>query len=185
MTESVDTASRDVNLYLNRNPQNHIKDGEPRALYWESYRRKYEEIKGKLIPGTQVPLTERVCILANNNLGPHDFDLRKKDWQTMNSVEAAGISACVYFSDNPHETCGAIMDRDLKRQDAVYSAPVSEVLAAGWVPVFAPTPNQPLHLRIIPTELVGSEPKQPPIKLRRDLVEVFKKNKVRRSSHPS
>lgn len=170
------------NLYLERSSDNYIRNGEPRALYWASYREKYESIKEQIVSGSQVPVGESVCILANNRLQPHDFDLRRKDRQPVGKMDQPGISAHVHFSDNPHEVCGAIMDRDLKRQDAVYIASVNETVNAGWKPIFAPTPNQPLHVRLVPTELVGSDPEQPAMKLRRGVVEVFNKKKIRRST---
>lgn len=171
------------NVYVDRSPGNIIYEGEPRALYWENYRKKYLELKDVLKSGEQVPTSESICIIANNCLNPHNFDLRKKDRQPIGEVVKPGISAHINFSDNPHEVCGAVMDRDLKRQDCIYVASVLDVVDAGWIPILAPTPNQPLHVRLVPIYLVGNDPEQPAMILRNKLVEVFNKNKIRRSAH--
>lgn len=171
------------NLYLKRSPDNYILDGEPRALYWASYRKKYVALKELIVPGNQVPLNECLCIVAKNLLQPNDFDLKRKDRMSFAGVERPGKSAHVFFSENPHEVCGAIMDRDLKRQDAIYVAFAKDIVNAGWIPIFAPTPNQPLHIRLVPTEFVGNDPQQPAIKLRKMIVDIFCRKKIRRSTY--
>lgn len=168
------------NLYKDRDPRNHISDGEARALYWIDYRETYERLLERLEPGKIIPLSESICFMANNCLRPQDFDLRrKKDFSTIGLVESPGVSAHILFSTNPYIICGAIMDRDLKRQDAIYIASAREIAGVSWAPIYAPTPNQPLHVRLVPSKLIGSEPQQAPIELRKALSAVFDKNKLR------
>jgi hypothetical protein len=177
-----DSKKGKINSYLNRDPLNFIKDGEPRALYWKPYRNKYEKLKEKLNPGEEIKEGE-ICLMGFNNLKPDDFHLRKKDRAPAGIVTDSGKSAHIKFTDDPHIVAGAIMDRDLRRQDAVYFADVSEVKNAGWSVVYAPLENQPLHTRLVPDRLVGDKlSPQPPLELRSRLAEIFSRKKIRKSS---
>lgn len=170
------------NKYLHRDPRNFIEIGEPRALYWYSYREKFNELQNQLHFGERLEKTDlEICFMANNLLIPQSFDLRKKDRNPIQGFIYPGISAHIKFSDNIHETCGAIFDRDAKRQDCMYTTTVSEINMADYHVYYLPLNNLPLHVRLVhEAHLQNPELDQVPIKFRRQITEIFSTNKIRR-----
>ncbi len=167
------------NLYLERDPRNHIVDGEPRALYWWEYRETFERLKGILTPGEKIPQNLSITYVGNNRLNPFHFDIRKQDRTEVYNCPP-GISAHITFSTNIHVVCGAIFDRDRRRQDHLYIIPrASMLLSVNYVAIYLPTPNAPLHIRIVHNDhLINPRLHLPPFKDRRGLAELFTRYKV-------
>jgi hypothetical protein len=163
------------NLYTNRDPRNFYFDGDPRALYWYKYRLTHFLLRDSLkegqridipawIPGEfpeELPLHSfkimqgcpqydiPIVIVGNGKLNPFIFDIRKKDRTEINGFNIPGKSATIAFSYNLAETCGAIFDRDCRRQDHLYISPISKIEECNYSVYCIPTPNQPLHVRLI------------------------------------
>ena len=167
------------NLYKVRDPKNFIHDGEPRALYWLPYREKYNELITKLTPTKPIPEDVPVMIVGNNSLNPFHFDLKKKDRFPLFGFDSPGISAHIAFTDNFHIACGAIFDRDCRRQDHLYIIPRSDMFSEiNYSVIYLPTPNTPLHVRIVhKTHLENPEIHLPPFEDRTKLAELFTKYK--------
>ncbi len=173
--------NRKDNLYINRNPLNHIDDGEPRALYWYKYRTVFDQLKDELIDGSEIPVRLKVVIVGKNNLRPEDFDTRNKDRNPLGGCYFPGKSAHIWFSDNLHEVCGAIFDRDAKRQDAMYEASVLDINNTGYKVFYAPAPNLPLHVRLVSvTHIENQYAHLPQFSQRKAICELFRSKKKRR-----
>lgn len=172
--------TKEHNLYLDRDPRNYIKDSEPRAFYWIEYRKTYFALKNSLTIGSIIPAHLPVLLIGNNRLNPFHFDLKKKDREPINGISLPGISAHIGFTDNIHLACGAIFDRDKRRQDHLYLIPsASQLEEIGYLPIYLPTPNQPLHLRIVHQHhLQNPNLHLPPFKARIKLAELFSKYKI-------
>ncbi len=194
----------EVNLYQNRDPRNHIMDGEPRSLYWYRYRETYGLLKNHLKIGKKIysPLRlhdvvspdvflSRFCVneeynlfdlpivfVGNNLLTPFSFDVKKKDRAVVDGVEFPGISATIGFTDNLAETCGGIFDRDCRRQDRMYCTTVGQIEECNYSVYYLPTENQPLHVRLV-HDIHESNPIEhlPPFKDRGLLAETFSQGK--------
>lgn len=168
------------NLYLNRDPRNRIKDGEPRALYWWNYRQTFEKYKGSLRTGEEVDINLPILLMGNNILQPFHFDLKKKDRMRIENCVLPGKSAHIAFTDNIHEASGALFDKDSKRQDHLYILPSGKELAEiGYYVCYLPTPNQPLHVRLVhQSQIDDSDLEQPPFKYRKMAAELFNRYKV-------
>ncbi len=164
-----------INLYQNRDSRNYIEEGEPRALYWYKYREVYSLLRESLQPGkkispiiqlyndlpSDIPITKYpldleenifeipIVYMGNNFLSPFSFDIKKKDRSTLLGIEYPGISATIAFSENISETCGAIFDRDCKRQDRMYCIPISKIEECNYSVYYLPTENMPLHVRLV------------------------------------
>lgn len=145
MTES----NRSGNAYENRDPRNHIKDWEPRALYWYPYRERYMQLQGRLRVGQPIPRGLSICVVGNNSLNPFAFDLRRQDRSQIHGFKLPGKSAHISFSDDRHIICGAIFDRDARRQDHIYTADTDSLARIGYTSYYLPTDNQPLHVRLV------------------------------------
>ncbi len=169
------------NKYIERDPRNYILDGEARALYWWVYRQKFDNLKSQLRFGERLTMDLDICVMANNLLKAEDFDLRKVDRKAIHNFTYPGISAHIKFSDDIHEVCGAIFDRDAKRQDCMYTANIFNINTAGYHVYYLPLDNQPLHVRLVhETHLQNPELDQVPIKFRRQVTEIFSTNKIRK-----
>lgn len=171
----------EYNLYAHRDSRNYIKDGEPRALYWHSYRETFERLKYLLRLGEKIPAMVSVCLIANNLLRAEDFDLRNKDRSPIGGFSIPGISAHISFTSNKHEACGGILDRDCKRQDRLYILEEAGDLAqCNYYAYYLPTPNQPLHIRLV-HQIHFEDPniRQVPFKYRKGVAELFSRGKIR------
>lgn len=168
------------NLYLNRDPKNYIRDGEPRALYWHPYRETFEQLKNVLEKGQPIPDSLPIMLIGNNKLSPFHFDIRKKDRSPIGNFSIPGISAHIAFTQNPHVACGALFDRDCRRQDHLYVIPQAGLIAPiNYQAIYLPTPNQPLHARIV--HLKHQEDPDlhlPPFNDRERLAQLFSQYKI-------
>lgn len=168
------------NKYIERDPRNYILDGEARALYWYCYRERFYSLKKELQVGKTIRTDLDVCLVSNNLLKPQDFDLRKVDRSEIDGFTFPGVSAHIKFTSNLHEACGAIFDRDAKRQDCMYTARVDRVQETGYQVYYVPLHNQPLHVRLVHLEHIQNpELDQVPIRFRREIAEVFSARKCR------
>lgn len=168
------------NKYTERDSRNYIEDGEARALYWYCYRERFNSLKKELQIGKTIRADLDVCLVSNNLLKPQDFDLRKVDRSVIGSFVYPGVSAHIKFTNNLHEACGAIFDRDARRQDCMHIARVDLIERAGYETYYLPMPNQPLHVRLVHWEhLQNPELDQVPIRFRREIAEIFSAKKCR------
>jgi hypothetical protein len=197
---------RQENRYQNRDARNYIKEGEPRALYWYKYRETYNFIKKYISQGCVISsplkidqvlssdtflsnyvdnqdetlLDVPIIFVGNNKLKPFDFDIRKKDRCIVNSFNYPGKSCTIGFSDNLPEICGAIFDRDSKRQDRMYITTISQIENCNYSVYYLPMKNQPLHVRLVHrNHIIDPEIHLPPFKDRKNLAETFSINKIR------
>jgi len=193
------------NLYVNRDPRNYIVDGEPRALYWHNYRETYQIIKDQLhkgkkvmlpfilplSPNSELPIAKYfdlenftlsdipIALIGNNLLKPFSFDVRKKDRTSIDGVNFPGKSATLAFSYNLSETCGGIFDRDCRRQDHLYITTANTISECNYSLYWLPTPNQPLHVRMV-HKIHEENPEEhlPPFSDRTSLAEAFSLGKI-------
>ena len=168
------------NLYQNRDPRNFIHDGEPRALYWWDYRETFERLKEVLVIGEEIPSRLPIAYVGNNKLNPFHFDLKKKDRTPLDGFLYPGVSAHIAFSGNIHIACGAIFDRDRRRQDHLYIVPQASMLHdIGYHAFYLPTPNAPLHIRLVHENYISNpELHLPPFKDRKELATLFSQYKI-------
>lgn len=137
-------------VYTDRDPRNNIVDGEPRALYWYQYRRAYELLRDRLVAGQPVDNDLPVIVIARSMPLPTDFDLTRGDRAIIGDFITPGISMHIAFTDNCSVACGAIFDRLNRSNEHLYYLPdTSGLLEIGYVPYYLPTPNQPLHIRVV------------------------------------
>lgn len=175
-----DLPTGEDDLYNSRDPRNHIHEGEPRALYWYAYRQMYDCLKEGLVPGQEVPDGLEIMLVENNSLRAEDFDLRRKDRGPLGAVFVPGKSAHICFTYNLHEACGAIFDRNSKRQDRLYRANTAGINDANFVVIHCPTPNLPLHVRIVHSDhLLDSSLETTPHRDRQMLARLFSQGKIR------
>ncbi len=172
--------SKQPNLYRNRDSRNFIHDGEPRALYWWEYRETFKNLKEVLVVGEEIPPHLPVSYVGNNKLNPFHFDLRKKDRAPLGNFPYPGISAHIAFSENIYVVCGAIFDRERRRQDHLYIIPRADMLTAiGYHAFYLPTPNTPLHIRLVHEAHINNpELHLPPFKSRKELAALFSQYKI-------
>ena len=191
------------NLYQERDPRNYITANEPRALYWNKYRRTYELLKYHLSPARKISsqifidsnveediflsnfflddnlFAVPIVLVGNNLLTPFNFDIRKKDRTPILGVETPGISATIGFSSNLPETCGGIFDRDCRRQDRMYCTTVKRIEECNYSVYYLPTENQPLHVRLIhKVHEVNPSEHLAPFKDRELLAQTFSEGRV-------
>lgn len=168
------------NSYDNRDPRNYINDGEPRALYWAPYRETYEKLKGDLEPGRYVPDKLPIMLIGNNSLNPFHFDIKKKDRVPLCNFYPPGVSGHLSFTNNLHIACGAVFDRDSRRQDHLYIVPRADLFEEiNYHVVYLPTLNQPLHVTIVHQDHIENpEVHLPPFHDRTKLAELFSKYKI-------
>ena len=168
------------NSYNNRDPRNYINDGEPRALYWAPYRETYERLKEYLEPGRYAPDNLPIMLVGKNCLTPFYFDIKNKDRVSLYDFYAPGVSGQLSFTNNLHIACGAIFDRDSRRQDHLYVVPRVDLFEEiNYHVVYLPTPSQPLHVRIVHQNHIDNpETHLPPFYDRTKLAELFSKYKI-------
>lgn len=194
-------------LYETRDPRNYIEDGEPRALYWYAYRGTYNVLKDYLACGREVsstvelddylppdsflseffnpsedcPCTYSIPILLvrNSLLQPFSFDPRGKDRVELCDVKSPGISATIGFSKNKGEVCGALFDRDCRRQDHLYLTTIDRIIECNYSVIYLPTPNQPLHVRIVHNDhLKDPSIHLPPFNDRERICRLFQEGRI-------
>ncbi len=168
------------NPYVTRNPENYIHDGEPRSLYWAPYRETYERLRGILRPAEPVSGDLPIMLVGNNSLNPFHFDIRKKDRVPLCGFLAPGISGQIAFTQDPHIACGAIFDRDCRRQDHLYIVPRARLFEEiNYIIISLPTLNQPLHVRIVhKNNLEDPDIHLPPFSDRTKLAELFSAHRI-------
>ena len=167
-------------VYTNRDPRNGIIDEEPRAFYWYQYRRTYQLLKPCLTLHQPVKPQLPVIIIGRSELKPTDLDLTKADREPIGGFIFPGISMHIAFTDNCYAACGAIFDR-LKRQgEHLFFLPdTKKLLETGYTPYYVPTPNLPLHLRIVHKgHLKDPDLHMVPFLARKSLAEYLKEFKV-------
>ncbi len=161
---------------------NFRKDGEPRALYYWSYRETYTKVKDRLVLGQIIPADLDVLYVGNSSLLPTYFDLRKVDREPLGTSgysSLPGKSAHVAFDESIGVICGALFDRSCRRTDHAYKIPAKDLIDLGFFPVYCPTPNTPLHLRVIhSTHFEDPNAKDIPYKAKVVLAEVLQKHKI-------
>ena len=168
------------NLYLNRDSRNRIHGDEPRALYWWEYRETYEKYKRELVFGSEIDVKIPILFVGNNTLQPFHFDLKRKDRAPIDGCVSPGKSVHIAFTRNIHVASGALFDKDAKRQDHLYIIPNGiEIKNLGYFACYLPTPNQPLHTRLIHESQVDNPNlEQPPYKYKKLIAELFNNYKV-------
>ena len=161
---------------------NFRKDGEARALYYWSYRETYAKVKNRLVLGQIIPADLDVIYVGNNSLLPTSFDLRKVDREplgTLGHSVLSGKSAHIAFDDGMGVICGALFDRKCRRTDHAYKISARELMDLGFFPVYCPTPNTPLHLRVVhSTHLKDPNARDIPYKAKVSLVEALQQRKI-------
>lgn len=146
----ITTYSLRQDVYTDRDPKNTIVDDEPRALYWHQYRRTYELLKGHLIPGQPVDNELPVIVVGRSEPIPTDFDLTKGDRESIGGFIYPGVSMHIAFTDNCYAACGALFDRLRRPCEHLFFLPNTKgLIEIGYTPYYLPTPNQPLHLRVV------------------------------------
>lgn len=161
---------------------NYREDGDPRALYYWEYRKKYMEVKDKLSIGDMVPDDLDIMYVGNNTLLATSFDLRKVDRVKLGEeghLMLPGKSAHIAFSRDIDTICGALFDRGCRRTDHVYILPARELLKLDFIPIYAPTPNTPLHVRVVhATHFENPEARDIPYKSKVKLTKLLQKYKI-------
>lgn len=167
-------------VYTNRDSRNRIVDGEPRALYWYQYRRVFQLLKSCLIFGQPIKAQLPVIIVGRNEPKPTDFDLTKADRESIESFIFPGTSMHIAFTDNCYSACGAIFDRLRRPGEHLFFLPdTKKLIEIGYTPYYLPTPNQPLHLRVVhKSHLVNPTLHMVPFQARKNLAEYLKEFKV-------
>ncbi|MCL4415319.1 MAG: hypothetical protein M1365_01250 [Actinobacteria bacterium] len=164
------------------NGTNYRLDGEGRALYYWPYRETFDKVRNRLHVGQIIPSDLDVLYVGNNSLLPTSFDLRKTDRQSMGATgysHLPGKSAHVAFSGNMDVICGALFDRKCRRTDHAYKVSAKELMELGFFPVYAPTPNTPLHLRVIhSTHMKNASALDIPYKAKVSLVELLQDHRI-------
>ena len=173
-------SEQQTNWYINRDPRNRINYGDPRALYWHQYRTAYEAVRSRLSPGQPRPPDLPVLFLGNNTLNGFNFDIRKKDRAPIMGFNFPGKSVSIGFSNDIHVVSGAILDKDAKRQDHLFIVPRADLFQElGYAVVYLPTPNQPLHCRIVHSMHIQNPSMHlPPFRDRVALAKLFQQHKV-------
>jgi hypothetical protein len=102
----------------------------------------------RLRPGTPLPDSE--IIVIGSGTTPGSFVLRPGiDTRSIGSVTIPGKSASIATDLTLQHEILRMFGRLLKALDRISGAFVEDVRAAGFDVVYAPTPNNPRHVRII------------------------------------
>ena len=80
---------------------------------------------------------------------PGKFKLRPGDSAPLEGVTAPGKSASIGIDLTPEKEVLQAFGRQAQKGDIVIGASVKDIRAAGFDVVYAPTPNNPLHVRIV------------------------------------
>ncbi len=167
------------NRYTNRDDRNFINQGDPRALYWFEYRKKYEELMDVLQIGETISDGIPIIYVGNNNLTPFHFDLRIKDRLEISGLKLPGKSCHIQFSEELPIICGALFDRNVRRQDHAYFALPEQLREINYYPFYLPLPNQPLHIRLVnQAHIEDPNLHMPPFSDRIKLSELFKSQEI-------
>jgi len=171
---------------------NHRLDGEARALYWGTYRERYNQVRDVLTPGQLITPDSDIVVamIGNSTLNWNSLDLKSQDRIPLAGVSYPGKSAHIDFTDslnpdidlstiNLDMLCDAILNRkQARRTDHLYAATVAEIEAAHYKVYYTPQPNHPLHLRLVhATQAVDDPPHDIKHTEKQALLEVFKKIK--------
>jgi len=151
----------------------------PPALNNPSFRRRHQELQGVIVPGLIVPDDVRISILGNSTLLPNAFDLRDIDTLPLNGCHYPGRSAHIAFTTNAGIAHHAIFGREKRRTDHLYSVRAGELLETGFVAVFAPVHDNPLHVRLVHAyHTNGSTRADVPHQAKVNLAALFQRHKV-------
>lgn len=158
---------------------NYREDGEARALYYWPYRETYERVKQGLIVGHMVPSDLEIMYVGNNSLLPTCFDLRNRDREPLEETVLPGKSAHIAFSRDMSVICGALFDRPCRRTDHAYIIKAQELIDLGFIPIYVPLPNTPLHLRVVHQTHIGDpNARDIPFKAKKQLVDALRDKKI-------
>lgn len=151
----------------------------PTALNNASFRRRHQELKGVIVPGLIVPEDIRISVLGNSTLLPNAFDLRAIDTLPLNGCRYPGRSAHIAFTTNAGIAHHTIFGREKRRTDHLYSVKAGELLSAGFLAVFAPVHDNPLHVRLVhAVHANGSTSEGVPHDAKVALAALFQRHKV-------
>jgi hypothetical protein len=101
-----------------------------------------------LTPGQALADDEIITMIGGNS--PAKFKLNPQDLKPLEGVTAPGKSASIAVDLSPEFEVLQAFGRPAAKQDIVLAAQVKDIRAAGFDVVYAPTAQNPLHVRIIP-----------------------------------
>jgi hypothetical protein len=108
-----------------------------------------ERVYAGLSPGEPLPDHLEIVVLGSNN-HPGNFVLRSGiDDAPIGLVTTAGKSAAIATDLTLETEIPKMFGRLPRRGDTLSGAFVEDIRAAGFDVLFAPTPHNPLHVRIV------------------------------------
>ncbi|WP_414664427.1 RHS repeat-associated core domain-containing protein [Horticoccus sp. 23ND18S-11] len=105
--------------------------------------------------GRIVHLVDSEIVLVGNTAKPNNFSLRQGiDTKPIGDISSPGKSASIATDLTIKTEIRQMFGRESIRGDAVSGAMVGDIRSAGFDVLHAPTPNNPLHVRIIAGERI-------------------------------
>jgi len=141
---------------------NRRMQGEPRSLESVECRRMTELMKDNLREGDIITpelaqtLGIKLWRFGNNYLDGRNLQLRDQDFRPLGVVPYPGKTFHIGFREGAeikrcdvNNIANLVMGRPAKRQDKLYEADVETLVRRGFIPIWAPTLELPLHVRVV------------------------------------